>query len=141
MLNLPLLWTHATYVRFWIFVNIKSFILIYVLDLRSLFQRKCLMKLWILHRYPFLNRYTCRVLICVMSIYMYLYALVCVLVYGKSECPFFYNWCLVFICRACIAHHLMILRACFFCRAPVQFVIGLDDIVLPDLSRLGNQSS
>ncbi|PNF35407.1 hypothetical protein B7P43_G01736 [Cryptotermes secundus] len=44
-------------------------------------------------------------------------------------------------CRTCIAHHLMISRACFFCKEPVQFVIGLDDTVLPDLSRLGTQSS
>ncbi|XP_067001612.2 E3 ubiquitin-protein ligase RNF123 isoform X2 [Anabrus simplex] len=36
-------------------------------------------------------------------------------------------------CRACIAHHLMNSRDCFFCKTPIQNVVGMDGQVLHEL--------
>ncbi|KAJ4433729.1 E3 ubiquitin-protein ligase RNF123 [Periplaneta americana] len=44
-------------------------------------------------------------------------------------------------CRTCIAHHLMNSRDCFFCKAPIQFVVDLDNKVLHDLTKLDNPAS
>jgi hypothetical protein len=54
---------------------------------------------------------------------------------------FLYKNYIVFTFRACIAHHLMNSKDCFFCKATIQFVVGLGDEVLHDLSTLENSAT